>query len=106
MLLSALITLFRPEWQPLHAMMAAIGAALFFTSDSLLGYDRFVRKLKHGQSYVHLTYHLGQSLPDHWRHVALFIAYLNGLNPSPSASCATPITMKAWGSVSFTSCLS
>lgn len=61
MLLSALITLFRPEWQPLHAMMAAIGAALFFTSDSLLGYDRFVRKLKHGQSYVHLTYHLGQA---------------------------------------------
>jgi uncharacterized membrane protein YhhN len=61
MLLAALITLFRPDWQPLHAMMAAIGALLFFTSDSLLGYDRFVRKLKHGQSYVHLTYHLGQA---------------------------------------------
>ena len=61
MLLSAVITLFRPEWQPLHAIMAAAGAALFFTSDSLLGYDRFVRKLKHGQSYVHLTYHVGQA---------------------------------------------
>ena len=61
MLLSALITHFRPEWQPLHAMMAAGGAALFFTSDSILAYDRFVRKLKHGQSYVHLTYHVGQA---------------------------------------------
>lgn len=61
MLLSAVITLFRPEWLSLHATMAAIGAALFFTSDSLLGYDRFVRKLKHGQSYVHLTYHVGQA---------------------------------------------
>lgn len=61
MLLSALITLFRPEWQPLHAMMAAGGAALFFASDSILAYDRFVRKLKHGQSYVHLTYHAGQA---------------------------------------------
>jgi uncharacterized membrane protein YhhN len=61
MLLSALITLFRPEWQPLHAGIAAIGAALFFTSDSILAYDRFVRKLKHGQSYVHLTYHTGQA---------------------------------------------
>lgn len=61
MLLSALITLFRPEWQPLHALLASIGAALFFTSDSLLAYDRFVRKLKHGQSYVHITYHVGQA---------------------------------------------
>jgi uncharacterized membrane protein YhhN len=61
MLLSALITLFRPDWQPTHAAFAAVGAALFFTSDSLLAYDRFVRKLKHGQSYVHLTYHVGQA---------------------------------------------
>lgn len=61
MLLSALITLFRPDWQLTHAAFAAVGAALFFTSDSILAYDRFVRKLKHGQSYVHLTYHVGQA---------------------------------------------
>lgn len=61
MLLSALITLFRPDWQPLHAIFAAVGTALFFSSDSILAYDRFVRKLKHGQSYVHLTYHVGQA---------------------------------------------
>lgn len=60
MLLSALITLFRPEWQPLHAIFVSVGAALFFSSDSILAYDRFVRKMKHGQSYVHLTYHVGQ----------------------------------------------
>jgi uncharacterized membrane protein YhhN len=62
MLLSALITLFRPDWLVSHATLAAVGAALFFTSDSILAYDRFVRKLKHGQSYVHLTYHVGQML--------------------------------------------
>ena len=36
MLLSALITLFRPEWQVSHALLAAVGASLFFTSDSIL----------------------------------------------------------------------
>lgn len=61
MLFSALSTLFRPEWQVAHAAIAAIGAALFFTSDSLLAYDRFVKKIPHGQSYVHLTYHVGQA---------------------------------------------
>ena len=60
MLLSALITLFRADWQVAPAIFAACGGLLFFTSDSLLGYDRFVKKVKHGQSYVHLTYHLGQ----------------------------------------------
>jgi uncharacterized membrane protein YhhN len=60
MVLSALITFFRPEWDLLPAILVACGAVLFYISDTTLGYDRFVKKLKHGQSYVHLTYHLGQ----------------------------------------------
>jgi uncharacterized membrane protein YhhN len=60
MVLSALVTFFRAEWSTLPAILCAIGAVLFYVSDSLLGYDRFVVKVKHGQSYVHLTYHLGQ----------------------------------------------
>jgi alkenylglycerophosphocholine/alkenylglycerophosphoethanolamine hydrolase len=60
MLLSALITLFRPDWLQAPAIAAASGGILFYISDTLLGYDRFVRKINHGQSYVHLTYHLGQ----------------------------------------------
>jgi len=60
MVLSALVTFFREEWSTLSAILCAVGAVLFYVSDSLLGYDRFVVKVKHGQSYVHLTYHLGQ----------------------------------------------
>jgi uncharacterized membrane protein YhhN len=60
MLLSALITLFRPDWLQAPAIAAASGGILFYISDTLLGYDRFERKINHGQSYVHLTYHLGQ----------------------------------------------
>jgi len=60
MVLSALVTFFRAEWSLLPAALCACGAVLFYISDTLLGYDRFVVKVKHGQSYVHLTYHLGQ----------------------------------------------
>lgn len=60
MVLSALVTFFRADWSLLSASLCAVGAVLFYISDSLLGYDRFVTKVKHGQSYVHLTYHLGQ----------------------------------------------
>ena len=60
MLLSALLTLFRSDWASPHALLVSAGAVLFFVSDTTLAYDRFVRKLKHGQSYVHLTYHLAQ----------------------------------------------
>ncbi len=60
MVLSALITTFRADWQLSHALLVSVGAILFYISDTLLGYDRFVKKVNHGQSYVHLTYHLGQ----------------------------------------------
>ncbi|MBA4384484.1 MAG: hypothetical protein C0410_07085, partial [Anaerolinea sp.] len=60
MVLSALVTFFRAEWSLLPAVFCACGAVLFYVSDTLLGYDRFVVKVKHGQSFVHLTYHLGQ----------------------------------------------
>lgn len=60
MLLSALLTLFRQDWQYLPAILAAGGALLFFSSDTMLVYDRFVHRFSHAQSYVHLTYHLAQ----------------------------------------------
>ena len=60
MVLSALLTFFRVEWSLPSAILVSVGAVLFYTSDTLLGYDRFVKKVKHGQSLVHLTYHLGQ----------------------------------------------
>ena len=60
MLLSALLTLFKQEWLLLPALLASSGAVLFYTSDTMLVYDRFVRRFKRAQSYVHLTYHLAQ----------------------------------------------
>jgi uncharacterized membrane protein YhhN len=60
MMLSTLITLFRSDWLLLPGILAASGGILFYASDSLLAFDRFVRKINHGQSLVHLTYHLAQ----------------------------------------------
>lgn len=37
-----------------------VGAVLFFVSDNLLAYDRFVRKIRHARLWVIMTYHLGQ----------------------------------------------
>lgn len=62
MVLSALLCFFRPGWPLPAAILVSLGALLFFISDSTLTYDRFVRKLTHGQSLVHFTYHLGQFL--------------------------------------------
>ncbi len=60
MMLSAVITLTRPEWTKTAAIPAAVGGILFFISDSLLGTDRFVKKIPHGRFFVHVSYHLGQ----------------------------------------------
>ena len=60
MTLSALLCLIRPEWAQPAASLAAAGGVLFFTSDSMLSYDRFVNPIPHARFWVHLTYHLGQ----------------------------------------------
>jgi uncharacterized membrane protein YhhN len=62
MAVSALSTLTRPEWMFAHALQAAAGGVLFFTSDTLLAYDRFVKPMKYGRLAVRVTYHLGQIL--------------------------------------------
>lgn len=41
---------------------ALLGSLAFYTSDSLLGWDRFVRPLPHRSLLVMSTYHLGQAL--------------------------------------------
>lgn len=40
--------------------VAIAGALLFFCSDAVLGWDRFVHPLRHGHLAVMVTYHLGQ----------------------------------------------
>jgi uncharacterized membrane protein YhhN len=60
MVYSALMTWTRPGWSTVAALLVSIGAVLFFTSDSMLAWDRFLKPLSHARLRVMLTYHLGQ----------------------------------------------
>jgi uncharacterized membrane protein YhhN len=60
MLFSALLTLFRPDWQLPAAALAAAGGFLFFISDTMLAYDRFVRPFPRARFWVRVSYHIGQ----------------------------------------------
>lgn len=60
MAFSATSTLLRPGWERQAAVCVAIGGLFFFFSDFLLAYDRFIRPVKYGRLFVHITYHLGQ----------------------------------------------
>jgi uncharacterized membrane protein YhhN len=62
MLLSALITLARPEWGTTSAVLACLGAMSFFMSDTLLAWNRFVSPIQRAGLKVRVTYHLGQIL--------------------------------------------
>jgi uncharacterized membrane protein YhhN len=62
MWLSALNTLLRPGWTLVSAIMVSLGGTLFFLSDSILVYHRFVRRLRYGDLIVMVTYHLAQIL--------------------------------------------
>lgn len=62
MLLAALSTLLRPDWQPLPALLVSTGAGLFFISDSILANDRFVHPMRRGDLMVMVAYQIGQIL--------------------------------------------
>lgn len=62
MLLAALLTLVRQEWEAGPALLAGGGALLFFISDLTLAWNKFVAPLPAGRLRVHITYHLGQAL--------------------------------------------
>lgn len=60
MLLTAMLTWFRPEWNIWAATAASLGAILFTVSDSLLAAGRFLRPVPYGNFLVMFTYHMGQ----------------------------------------------
>lgn len=60
MLLSATLTLFRPEWNTPAAGLAFLGAALFFLSDVILAWNLFVTLIRNGRVMNLIAYHLGQ----------------------------------------------
>lgn len=60
MLLSALLTLFRPDWKSVPALLVSAGAFLFYLSDIVLAWNRFVSPMQHGRTLNIGLYHLGQ----------------------------------------------
>jgi uncharacterized membrane protein YhhN len=60
MLFSALTTLVRPNWRFSAAALASVGALLFYISDVLLAWNRFVSPLPGGRVVSMPAYHLGQ----------------------------------------------
>lgn len=60
MLLSALLTLVRPEWIAAPSLLVAGGALLLYISDIILAWNRFLSALPGGRLAVMIPYHLGQ----------------------------------------------
>jgi uncharacterized membrane protein YhhN len=61
MLLSAVLTLYRADWATSAAGWVSLGAFLFYLSDILLAWDKFVNPIKNGRLANMITYHLGQA---------------------------------------------
>lgn len=60
MLLSALLTLVRPDWFVTSSLTVSVGAALFYLSDAFLAWNKFVQPIRRGNLIVIISYHLGQ----------------------------------------------
>lgn len=60
MLFSALITLTRIDWIFEAALLASLGAVLFYVSDTIIAWEKFIRPVQHGRLLTMVTYHLAQ----------------------------------------------
>jgi uncharacterized membrane protein YhhN len=60
MLLSAMLTFFRAEWASTSSLLVVVGAFLFYLSDIILAWNKFVTPIKNGRVANMITYHLGQ----------------------------------------------
>ncbi len=61
MLVSALLLPFRTDLPREGTLTIAAGATLFFLSDALLAWNRFIRPVPSGRLLVRVLYHLGQA---------------------------------------------
>jgi uncharacterized membrane protein YhhN len=60
MVVSAILNFYRVGWSLPTAFLTSLGAALFFTSDSMIAIRNFVTRFNHDDYLIMLTYHLGQ----------------------------------------------
>ena len=62
MLATAMSTLSDPAWKVGAAFLITVGASLFWVSDLMLAWNKFVSPLKGGELSIIITYQLGQIL--------------------------------------------
>jgi uncharacterized membrane protein YhhN len=60
MLLSVTLTLYRTDWKTSASGMACLGATLFYFSDIILAWNKFVKPVRNGRLMNMIAYHLGQ----------------------------------------------
>jgi uncharacterized membrane protein YhhN len=60
MLLSAFLALYSPRWPTLNSSLVALGAMLFYFSDIILAWNKFVTPVRNGRVINMVFYHLGQ----------------------------------------------
>jgi len=60
MLFAALSTMFDPAWKTNAAVFASVGAFLFYLSDLILAWNKFVTPVKNGRILNIIAYYLGQ----------------------------------------------
>jgi uncharacterized membrane protein YhhN len=60
MLLSALLTLYNAAWKSSASLLVASGAVLFYFSDILLSWNKFVNPIRNGRLANIILYHFGQ----------------------------------------------
>jgi uncharacterized membrane protein YhhN len=60
MVLSALLTLYDAAWKVYASGLVALGASLFYFSDILLAWNKFVNPIRNGRLANMILYHLGQ----------------------------------------------
>jgi uncharacterized membrane protein YhhN len=60
MLFSALLTLFSDEWELLPSVLVSLGALLFFISDIMNAWVRFVALIPNHRLWIMSTYHIAQ----------------------------------------------
>jgi len=60
MLLSAMLKLTDVSWNAGAALLVALGAFLFYLSDIILAWMKFIAPIQNGRIYNILAYHLGQ----------------------------------------------
>jgi uncharacterized membrane protein YhhN len=54
------LTLFNSNWRSSASALVVLGAVLFFFSDIILAWNKFVAPIKNGRLANMILYHLGQ----------------------------------------------